>query len=899
MSTNPAAIGQVEKSEVVAELAAETLQAFETIARAAGAMLGGKAAGVESFAAINELTAARAVQNLGRIQTELAAAFRKLREEPAIARLVVADEDDRRETLYVCRATPVQSSVALCSSLGPKGRLASLPVGDFAPIRLPQGTMHYEVLEKALLRPACPGGTWDSRNTVVQTGEFGPITIASLRELLSHTGFSEEDLDILDRQLAEGNEAFNIVEGLKRSVLVAMQLRDQPILDKFQDEIFRMPIDRQLVILGPPGTGKTTTLVRRLRQKIDLEFLEEEEAVLVEQSDEGGLPHSQSWLMFTPTELLKQYVKEAFAREGVPAPEQRIRTWADHRRELARRSLPVLRSAAGGSLVYNDRIEALQPSTLTNQIAWFEDFDAHQATAFVHQIAAQAATLQEAADPAARRFGSRLASILDASSGRPIALISALTALFDELRSMASQLQGQIQDQLRRPLAQHLRGDQSLLDDLARFVATLTADASDDEAEDGEDGDPEEEEDAAPQPGRRAAQAAFIRAVRAQAVAEARRRVVPKAGRSAKVLQWLRERGVALPSLATVGETVTVQRAARRIVSSPALFIRGVPTRYRAFRRERIAAGEWYAADAPAGSEITPLELDVVLLALLRNARAVAGDTTLIRRLGDRVPQILSDVRRLQRNQILVDEATDFSPVQLACMATLANPRTDSFFACGDFNQRLTIWGSRSLDHISWTYPNVEVREIDVAYRQSRRLNELASLLTSTGGEAARSRLPEHLDNEGVPPVLGTDLSDLDELGEWLSRRICEIEDFSGKLPSIAVLVNDAAMLTPIAERLNEGLASRSIRVVACPDGQVIGHENDVRVFEVEHIKGLEFEAVFFVDVDKLEREEPDLFDKYIYVGATRAATYLGMTCSAPAIPSSLIPVSHLFGEGW
>jgi len=53
--------------------------------------------------------------------------------------------------------------------------------------------------------------------------------------------------------------------------------------------------------------------------------------------------------MFTPTELLKQYLKEAFAREGVPASDLRIRTWQDYRRELARNAFGVLRTTTGGA----------------------------------------------------------------------------------------------------------------------------------------------------------------------------------------------------------------------------------------------------------------------------------------------------------------------------------------------------------------------------------------------------------------------------------------------------------------------------------------------------------------------------------------------------------------------
>jgi len=44
-------------------------------------------------------------------------------------------------------------------------------------------------------------------------------------------------------------------------------------------------------------------------------------------------------------------------------------------------------------------------------------------------------------------------------------------------------------------------------------------------------------------------------------------------------------------------------------------------------------------------------------------------------------------------DRVLVDEAIDFSPVQLACMMELATPGIKSFFACGDANQSVTSWG--------------------------------------------------------------------------------------------------------------------------------------------------------------------------------------------------------------
>jgi len=92
-------------------------------------------------------------------------------------------------------------------------------------------------------------------------------------------------------------------------------------------------------------------------------------------------------------------------------------------------------------------------------------------------------------------------------------------------------------------------------------------------------------------------------------------------------------------------------------------------------------------------------------------------------------------------------------------------------------------------------------------------------------------------------------------------------------------------------------LAMENIQIVACPDGRAVGDEQKVRVFDVQHIKGLEFEAVFFIGVDKLARRLGPLLDRYFYVGTSRAATYLGITCDG-RLPESLQAGHAYFTEG-
>src|SRR5690606_29948075 len=119
--------------------------------------------------------------------------------------------------------------------------------------------------------------------------------------------------------------------------------------------------------------------------------------------------------------------------------------------------------------------------------------------------------------------------------------------------------------------------DRSFLDALFGFVATLSAESEDEDEADA-DLDGEDEDEPVARGDRAIAQAAFLRAIRAKAIAEARKRSVGRASRNGKVLDWLATRGMELPPLVAIGETLVVQRAARRLTRAPRDFVRMVPT---------------------------------------------------------------------------------------------------------------------------------------------------------------------------------------------------------------------------------------------------------------------------------------------------------------------------------
>jgi hypothetical protein len=437
--------------------------------------------------------------------------------------------------------------------------------------------------------------------------------------------------------------------------------------------------------------------------------------------------------------------------------------------------------------------------------------------------------------------------------------------------------------------------------ELARLLDQhrVAADADTDDQDDADELDGEDEDPALPKTGTGAAVTAYLKAVRAQARAQAAKRSISKTSRNAKIIEWLGPRTLSSADRAAVGAQLLVLAAARRFVNPIKRYLDGTPKRYRAFRRDCQELQTWYRPEAFPATDLHPLELDLLLLAHLRAAGELLSRPTIARRVEEPFWAALQTVQGLYKHQILVDEATDFSPIQLACMAALAHPQLRSFFACGDFNQRLTTWGSRSLDEMRWVLPDIEVREVTVAYRQSQQLNDLARAIIETlGGADPHVSLPQHVDSKGQQPVLLEGAADVPTAVGWLAERIREIERFLGQLPSTAIFVNAEAEVQGLADALYAELEDSNLQVVACPKGQVMGQDTDVRVFDIQHIKGLEFEAVFFVGLDRLAANQPALFDKYLYVGTTRAATYLGLSCDG-GLPPAMEALRPHFAGHW
>lgn len=888
-----------ETESHIRPIADESLTTFSQVAEAAKAHLAKplSASGAGAFATINTLNSTEAVRNREQIAEANIDGYNKLTREPANARVVVTDEDGHMTTYYFSRATPLhikREGTKFASYRSPVGRLAALPIGSEHTLTRDGRAICVEVVESARFHPTQTGQEWDSRNSVLEGDTYGPLTITSLRGLLGRLG-EQIDATALESLLAEESAAASVREGVRRGVISKMDLRDQPILDQYQDDIFRLPLNSRLLILGAPGTGKTTTLIRRLGQKLDTSFLDEDEQQAIQPGAFGAGDHARSWIMFAPTELLKLYVKEAFNREGIPAPDDRIRTWADYREDLARNEFGILRSAvSNSSLVMKDSATTLASGTEADQIAWFADFDRWQKASFWEEMRESAQSLSESPSRDVAMLGSRILANLDDAGATPQASVFvSLMAVASDIRNLVETMKAATDGKIRGELNLQLNRDKQFIDDMATFIEALAEPADDLDDQDADD----EEETNQPRVGRAAAVARYMRAVRAQARARAQKRGIPKSSPTGRLVEWLGDRSLTGQDLQDLGESLVVQSALRVFVNPVRRYIDRMPVRYRRFRRIRQGENRWYRTEGFSPTDIHPLEVDIVLLAMMRGSDRLITEAYALRETDNPARSTLERLERLHRTQVLVDEAADFSPIQLACMAVLARPGTRSFFACGDFNQRVTTWGTRSVEEMKWVVPDIGTKTVSIAYRQSRHLHDFARQIVGQPGTGVVV-LPNYAENDGVPPVLAKDMAEVPTIVSWLADRICEIERSLRELPSIAVLVNEEAAVGTIAAALGAVLTDQNIPVIPCHNGQVRGRDDAVRVFNVQHIKGLEFEAVFFIGIDRLAETHPDLFGNYLYVGATRAATYLGLTCERE-LPVNMAGFEEAFGERW
>lgn len=875
----------------ITELAKTVLSALEDVARKLGEHQAGAPGAVSSGVVLPMGNAMHGGMNAGfrvaGVVTGMDAERRAQMREPFLARVTVEDEDGQRKAFYLTRGTaPTMcdpQSGKLASYRSPVGRLGEVAIGST--VNLSAG--EFRLVERVVLTPRHDGQEWDGLEDRLEF-EKRRLSIASLRAFLKSVSVSEA-FDVFAQLEASASGEESLREGFRRGVVNAMSLRDQSVLDEYQGEIFRRDLDTRLFISGPPGSGKTTTLIKRIAQKQSMEFLSEDDQATIERARYEVQFSRRNWVMFTPTDLLKLYLKEAFSREGVAASDAEVMTWEAKRLQLGRDVLRILRSANSGRFVLSDDPVVRDPSS-ANQRVLVDEFTRFMEQETATKFKGLASTLDEYAEPGdVNAIGALLDRVNDAST------FESLMGVIDLMPDLARHAES-VRDDADKQLKEVINNavDQGFVVEVTARVDELLPiqnTEEDDDDTDVEDTTPAQTVAARVKDG-------ILGGVKSAALASEKGRNLARTNRYHKIVEALGKR---LPreSVVQLGRRLRFRKSLNAFATLHRQLLAEIPRTWRRFRKEMTTVGRFFRPGAAeVGDRISRPELDVLILVTLRLARRILSRNARRLLLNDTRYAVLESIKGELVTQVLVDEVTDFSAVQVACMAELAHPIFNSVFCSGDLKQRVTREGMNSFAEFQWIAGDFERKPVSVGYRQSGPLRRLGSELARLmDGEASELTAPNGVEDVNIPPLL-LEGSGLEQVASWLSDRIREIERNLRQCPSVAIFVDGDEQIDPLVALLRPLLMARNLSVVGCKEGKVVGTEQEIRVFDLRHVKGLEFEAVFFVAIDRLAERQPELFDKFVYVGATRAATYLGITCER-RLPSRLEPLRTHFRTCW
>jgi hypothetical protein len=675
------------------------------------------------------------------------------------------------------------------------------------------------------------------------------------------------------------------------------ELRYQPILDPNQEKIKRSKIfDGPLIINGGPGTGKTTSLIQRIKFLISHSI---EEYITLNPSQKQLLyDQKTSWIFYSPNELLALFLRNSMKMEELTADTDRVKVWSAHKNELVKAYKLVDVTVKKPFLLYNrttDRNLFLNNPTSINSITtmldkYYSDFQ-REKIGKVIDIDVQMFKW--------RNTGLSIQKFL--RDKKNIDQIEDLMLLFlnleetyrNESESISKPYSDLIKQVASRIQVQIARVPSRVIS-LTEVLRTWKKTNQDTEDSDDDDTEMELEDfDETPDVNFHFEKDLFTRLksiCRKQSLRKFDKNV-NFSRKERELIEFIPEVEQS-PEYEEIGQIAFFKKSFERIIKGilPNV-LREIPMIYKKFRRQQYNNSNPHFDPAILGelvkndnnSRIHPDEQALLLYftngICLRLAKGLPTHFNTISH------PYLTAHKAHCKPVIGVDEATDFCLIDLLAINSFGHPELSSVTLSGDIMQSLTGHALQSWGDFSQLVKSAELRDLVVSYRQSPTLLSLAQAIY----EKVNGAIPNYRSyiekDEMEPKPLMIISHEEDAKLNWIANRVIEIyKAYGDSIPSIAIFLPHENQLEEFAGKLAsiDTLADVGIFVKACRNGEVLGDKDTVRVFSIDKIKGLEFEAVFFHNLDHLQRMNfpSGLLLKYLYVGLSRATFYLGMTIS-------------------
>lgn len=817
---------------------------------------------------------------------------------------IVPETGSLEETTYKGDGFPVPRD----SKLG--GLLIQFHEGKHK-YQTPQGEITIEIFNRASYTPSIEHKVYANDILIKLAGDSKTHSFQNISKILSYQVEIDNDKEKLEH--ATDQEAQQLIQRIAEKeaemktyldkaqsfIRKYAELRYQPILDPIQESIKRSKIfDGSLIINGGPGTGKTTSLIQRIKFLISPSI---EEYTTLNQSQKDILfNQNTSWIFYSPNELLALFLRNSMKMEELTADTERVKVWSSHKNELVKAYKLVDTATKRPFLIYNKSngksLFVNKPKNIQEIVSGLNKF----------YIDFQKDKLNKVVEIDVSPFkwkntGLSIKKYLN--DKKNIKNIDELIRLFlnlnetyqvesdkisEEYSKLIKQVAGRIQVIITKDSERA-----SFLNDILNLWKNTIQDTE--EVDDDDDDDTEIElenfEEKETQTFFDFEQELFTKLK-----SLCRKQALKKFDRNTKFSKRDLELLKLIPEIEIqneyeqIGQTAFFKKFFERVIKGVlANVLREIPMSYKKHRRDLLATN----------NKNWDLEILNELVKKDKNSRIHSDEQALLLHFTNSVCFSLSKGFQRHFNSINhpyvtayknhckpvigIDEATDFSLIDLLAINSFRHPQLSSVTLSGDIMQRMTNDGLTSWDDFSSVVSGTEIKDLEVSYRQSPTLLSLAQSIyeKSTGNKANYKSYIEKAEAEPKPLILVSD--DDDDKLDWIATRIIEIyKAYGSSIPSIAIFLPNESQLEEFANQLGnlETLSDFGILVKACRNGEVLGDKNTVRIFSIDKIKGLEFEAVFFHNLDELQSQNlsSDLVLKYLYVGLSRATFYFGLT---------------------
>ena len=247
---------------------------------------------------------------------------------------------------------------------------------------------------------------------------------------------------------------------------------------------------------------------------------------------------------------------------------------------------------------------------------------------------------------------------------------------------------------------------------------------------------------------------------------------------------------------------------------------------------------------------------------------------------------LLGPIRRkngepLKYTHLMIDEAQDFSPLEIQLLINFTPAGRRSISLAGDMDQRILL-GNR---HENWesvlSHLNVDVQALDpltVGYRSTHEIMDVARTVIG--------RKTVNVEWHAVRHGASVERFAFQNLGALLLFLTDALENLQLREPEASVAVLSRELDT--ARIVHQGLMRSELPKLRFIQNQEFPFTPGIEVTEIAQTKGLEFDYVILTDVDASTYGIDNVSRHLLYVGVTRAAHQLWLLHTRR--PSALLP---------